>query len=101
MILDRNEPKLLFKVPTVLWRLVDFLVDQPGALQTPNLFLLSGTNKFNNLIQNSLDLHEPFPEEISKYKNDYEIENLNENDNMLMFHTIITTFYIYLILFRL
>ena len=38
---------------------------------------LSIYSKFNDLIQNSLDLHEPFPEEISKYKNDYEIENLN------------------------
>ena len=94
MILDRNEPKLLFKVPTVLWRLVDFLVDQPGALQTPNLFLLSGTNKFNNLIQNSLDLHEPFPEEISKHK----------NDNMLLMDITYNNnnfFYFYSMLFRL
>ena len=68
VILDRKEPKLLFKVPTVLWRLVDYLIDQKDALRTPNLFLLSGTDHYNNSIQNALDLHEPFPEEISKYK---------------------------------
>lgn len=70
VLLDRDEPKLLFKVPTVLWRLVDYLIDQASAIQTPNLFLLSGTRQFNNLIQNSLDLNEPFPDEISKkYEN--------------------------------
>lgn len=67
VLLDRNEPKLLFKVPTVLWRLVDFLIDQPNALKTTNLFLLSGTTQFNNSIQNSLDLNEPFSDEISKF----------------------------------
>ena len=66
VLLDCNEPKLLFKVPTVLWRLVDFLIEQPGAMKTPNLFLLSGTTQFNNSIQNSLDLNEPFNDEISK-----------------------------------
>ena len=68
VLLDRKEPKLLFKVPTVLWRLVDYVIDQSGALKAPNLFLLSGTEHFNNLIQNCLDLHEPFPEEISKFR---------------------------------
>lgn len=64
VILDRKDPNLLFKVPTILWRLVDFLIDQ-RALEVQNLFLLSGTEQFCNMIQDSLDLHEPFPEEIS------------------------------------
>jgi len=37
-----------------------------GAMKTPNLFLLSGTTQFNNSIQNSTDLNEPFNDEISK-----------------------------------
>lgn len=47
-----------------MWRLVDYLIDE-NALEIQNLFLLSGSEKFNNLIQDSLDLNEPFPEEIS------------------------------------
>ena len=65
VLLDRKEPKLLFKVPTVLWRLIDFLIDQ-NALETENLFLLSGDEELNCLIQSSLDLHEPFPVQLSK-----------------------------------
>ncbi len=65
MVLDRRRPSDIFKVPSVLWRLVDFLM-RPGAIETPNLFLLAGDRDIAIKLQNALDTHEAFDESISK-----------------------------------
>jgi hypothetical protein len=64
VVLDRRRPSDIFKVPSVLWRLVDFLM-KPGAIETPNLFLLAGDREVAISLQNAIDQHEAFDESIS------------------------------------
>lgn len=62
-MLDRRRPSDVYKVPSVLWRLVDFLM-RPGAIETPNLFLLAGDRVISGKLLDALDLHTPFDESL-------------------------------------
>lgn len=39
---------------------------KPGAIETPNLFLLAGEREVTVKLQNALDLHEAFDESLGK-----------------------------------
>lgn len=62
-MLDRRRPSDVYKVPSVLWRLVDFLM-RPGAIETPNLFLLAGDRVVSAKLMDALDLHIPFDDAL-------------------------------------
>jgi len=63
-MLDRNHPSRIYRIPTTVWRLVDYIVH--AGLQVENVFILAASPEIEKLIVSCLDANEPFPESLSE-----------------------------------
>lgn len=67
-MLDRNHPSKTYRVPTPVWRLVDFVVHAGRSVD--NLFLLAASAEVDKCIISCLDSNEPFPASLGMWCTD-------------------------------